>query len=474
MNVRQGPSIKQKLTSIIIITSCIAVLLACVAFILYDRVTFKHRLVTNVKTIARIIGENSTAAISFGDTTDASHLLASLKVEQDVLKACIYDSNKTVFAVYPATLDRSAFLNINSLKSDIQFHSGSIHLFQLIHDEKSNNPIGVVYIQYSLRVIDSRLKKYIQIASLFVLVAIFIVSAISLKLQHIISNPILHLATVARDVSQKKDFSIRAHRFSSDELGFLTDRFNEMLDQIQERDLALQKTYDELKQKAQELEVELWERRQAEQQLKRSLDEKEVLVREIHHRVKNNLQIISSLIYLQTKNITDPAALRLFRDGDNRVRSMALIHEELYNSKDLAHIDFAAYIKNLTNHLYHSYREENKVVHIKTDVDKISLSMDTAINCGMIINELVSNSLKHAFTKGQAGTIRISLHPTNRTKYLLIVSDDGKGIPSHIDFLNTQSLGLQLVCNLTDQINGTIELNRENGTEFRIAFMELK
>ncbi|MBN2011607.1 HAMP domain-containing protein [candidate division KSB1 bacterium] len=472
MKILSGPSIKQKLTSIIIITSCIALFFACLAFIIFDRVTFQKRLEANIDTITQIAAENSNASLLFNNKLDAIRVLESLKAEKSIEIACIYDSSKTIFATLPVSIDTTIVPKAVELKPLREYKHGYMIVQKLVYDQDKSAVLGLVYVKASMAIMNSRLKQIIYISSLFLLISIFIVSAISLQLQNIITTPILHLASVARDVSLQKDYSVRARKFSGDELGFLTDRFNEMLIQIQEREYALQNAYDELKTKTDELETELNVRRVAEQQLKNSLSEKEVLLREIHHRVKNNLQVISSLIYLQTKNITDIDALRMFRDGQNRVKSMALIHEELYNSKDLSSIDFGAYIKNLSSHLFHSYREESKTIILKSDVDDISLNIDTAINCGMIINELVSNSLKHAFHNMTRGTIHIGLHATNTHKFLMTIGDDGSGFPRHINFRNTTSLGLQLVCNLIDQLNGTIELTNNQGTEFKIVFAE--
>ena len=212
------------------------------------------------------------------------------------------------------------------------------------------------------------------------------------------------------------------------------------------------------------------ERRVAEERIRLSLKEKEVLLKEVHHRVKNNLQIISSLLNLQSKYIKDDQALEMFKESRNRIRSMTLIHEKLYRSKDLANIDVAEYIQNLSSNLFRSYNSGR--VSLKTHVDDILLGIDTAIPCGLIINELVSNSLKHAFPD-KHGEILVNLHRDDG-KFTLAVRDNGVGFPESVDFRNTDSLGLQLVCTLTDQLDGIIELNRTGGTEFKITFAEIK
>jgi two-component sensor histidine kinase len=224
----------------------------------------------------------------------------------------------------------------------------------------------------------------------------------------------------------------------------------------------------------QEREAALEEkRRQAEEQIRASLQEKEVLLKEIHHRVKNNLQIISSLLSLQSRHIKYEQALEMFKDSQNRVKSMALIHERLYHSEDLSRIDFAKYTQSLTTHLFQSYGVHSNVVKLKLNVVDVFLGIDTAIPCGLIINELVSNSLKHAFPAGREGSISIALHSDEDNQLTLMVSDTGVGFPKDVDFRNTSSLGLKLVRTLTDQLGGTIELERSGGAAFKITFAEL-
>jgi len=219
--------------------------------------------------------------------------------------------------------------------------------------------------------------------------------------------------------------------------------------------------------------------KKTEEQIKESLSEKEVLLREIHHRVKNNLQIISSLFRLQAAHIRDKHDIEIFKESQSRVRSMALIHERLYQSKDLAKIDFAEYTKKLVTHLLSSYAIYPDAITLDVSVDDVFLSIDIAIPCGLIINELVSNCLKHAFPGGAKGKIRVELHtakdlPVQNAQqgnmFTLIVSDSGVSFPEDLDFRSTETLGLELVTTLVKQLNGTIEFSRSGGTEFKITF----
>ena len=209
----------------------------------------------------------------------------------------------------------------------------------------------------------------------------------------------------------------------------------------------------------------------AEDKIKASLEEKEILLRELHHRVKNNLQIILSLINLQSNGIKNPENLEIFRESQSRVKSLAIIHEKLYRSADFANINFEEYIESLVNYLlsYYSADSIEVIINVKKD---IVLNMDTAVPCGLIINELVTNSLKHAFNSNKSGKIYITLQSDNSC-FTLIVCDNGKGLPTGVDLNNPQKLGLQLVKSLTDQLEGKIEYNRSEITEFKIQFREL-
>ena len=217
---------------------------------------------------------------------------------------------------------------------------------------------------------------------------------------------------------------------------------------------------------------DITERKNIEIQLKNSLTEKEMILKEIHHRVKNNLMIISSLLNLQSGYIEDKASQNVFKESENRARSMALIHERLYQSTDLKRIDFGDYITSLATELFHTYVSNRNLIELKINVEDILLDINTSIPLGLIVNELITNSLKHAFPNGMKGKINIDFYLKN-DHFEFTVKDDGIGFPEDIDFQNTNSLGLQIVNSLTEQIDGEIKLNIDNGTEFKITFKEL-
>jgi len=220
--------------------------------------------------------------------------------------------------------------------------------------------------------------------------------------------------------------------------------------------------------------TDITERKRAEEKIKASLKENEVLLREIHHRVKNNFQIISSLLNLQSRHINDARALEMFLESRNRVRTMALIHEKLYRSKDMARVDFSGYIESLVRHLTQIYGVGVAAVNLDMDVQDVFLDINTAIPCGLIINEVISNSLKHAFPDERKGEISIVLRSEKDGKFKLNISDNGVGLPKDLDIHNTESLGMQLITMLVDQLQGTLTLDRNQGTSFKIIFRELK
>jgi len=217
---------------------------------------------------------------------------------------------------------------------------------------------------------------------------------------------------------------------------------------------------------------DITERKSAEEQIQRDLQEKNVLLKEIHHRVKNNLQVVSSLLSLQSRKLKDLQSTLAFQISIKRIHSMALIHEILYKSQALASINFSEYIKSLSRDLIMAFSEETKKnISLNYNVKDIKLGIDTAIPTGLILNELITNSFKHAFPERQRGKINISIKRLGDKSYHLEFKDDGVGFQVNINFDNTESLGLTLIKILTSQIEGTLSMERNEGTLIKINFM---
>jgi PAS domain S-box-containing protein len=206
-----------------------------------------------------------------------------------------------------------------------------------------------------------------------------------------------------------------------------------------------------------------------EQRLRDALAEKEVLLKEIHHRVKNNLQIISSLLSFQSRHVTDPTALAAFRESQDRVRSMALFHEKLYQAKDLAHVELADYLRQMAQMLRHTYRLGGAEIGINVRGDGVYIGVDAAVPCGLIANELITNSLKYAFPAGRPGSIDVELTRDAAGGFTFVVADDGVGMPADVDPQKSPSLGLRLVVALVEQLQGTLKVERGTGTRFEVT-----
>jgi PAS domain S-box-containing protein len=210
--------------------------------------------------------------------------------------------------------------------------------------------------------------------------------------------------------------------------------------------------------------------RRLEEQLRASLQEKEVLLKEIHHRVKNNLQVISSVLSLQSGTLGEREALTALQDSQARIHSIALIHEVLYQSSNLAEVNLAEYIRRLVAELIHSYDVKPERIGLVVEADEVWLSAEKAMPCGLILNELIANCVKHAFPDGRSGTVRVTLRVEAESQVTLAVGDSGVGVRPGVDFRNAESLGLQLICLLTEQLGGTLSLESSEGTRFAIRF----
>ncbi len=198
------------------------------------------------------------------------------------------------------------------------------------------------------------------------------------------------------------------------------------------------------------------------------LRQREIMLREIHHRVKNNMQVMSSLLSLQSRVAANPETRRMLEENQNRIQSMALLHELLYQSDDLAVVDFSKYIRRMVDHLFRSYGVDNGQIRLLADLDPVGLELDDALPCGLLISEVISNCLKHGFPQGRAGEVRLLLR--RQSAITLVLSDNGVGLPAGLDWTASQSLGLRLVRALAQQLQASLDIRSQGGTEVQLIF----
>jgi len=233
---------------------------------------------------------------------------------------------------------------------------------------------------------------------------------------------------------------------------------------------ALRRQIEEMEQTNRHLQEERDAASAGRSRYEEQLRKTEVLLRDVHHRVKNNLQVVASLLGLQAEYVQDQRALDAFAESQNRVRAMALVHERMYQSSDLARIDLGAYVRDLAERMFTALGADPGIA-LDVDVESISLPMDTVIPCGLLVSELISNSIKHAFPQGRGGSVGVTLHRQD-DRIALTVADDGVGFPQGVDYRHTETLGLQLVGILAEQLGATIDLSSSDGTRFSITFRD--
>lgn len=237
-------------------------------------------------------------------------------------------------------------------------------------------------------------------------------------------------------------------------------------DRLQSTEKAVLNILEDLAQEKTRLEGAQEAIVQSERVVRQSLKEKEVLLQEVHHRVKNNLQVISSLINMQVRQIQDDTARQALEESQRRVQAIALIHEKLYQSKDYARVPFSEYAESLASSVFHATGVSPADIALAIAVEDVALPVDKAIPCGLILNELITNALKHAFPEGRKGSIRVELRNELGKRLRIVVSDDGVGLPAGLDTHTATSLGLNLVRMLTKQVGGTLEVDIGGRTSF--------
>jgi two-component sensor histidine kinase len=365
-------------------------------------------------------------------------------------------------------------------------HSHSLE-FPLTFEGKQ---VGTFYLGFSLGELKARVTQTQAVGFLISCFIFALGTIVVFGLSALITKPLEQMVSIAEEIT-RGNLERRTHISSGDEIGRLSTTFDTMVESIERQTKKLQQEIEErkkiekelenhklhleetiaarteeLKRAVKRLEYEIKERREKENQLKISLREKEILLKEIHHRVKNNLQIISSLFNLQLSQIKEPLTQKIIKESQTRIKTMALVHENLYQVGDLSNINFSHYLERLVRYLFSSFQVDSHRISFNLAIEEIPLEVNAAITCGLIVNELVVNCLKHAFPSGQSGEVKLRFWQEGN-KFHLSVRDNGVGFSPNE---KKKSLGLQLVETLTHQLNGTLEICKTEGTEVKIIF----
>ena len=326
----------------------------------------------------------------------------------------------------------------------------ALHYREAFYNE--DHLVGWIHVGSSMDHYQRSVEQVYSLTGMVALSVIVLSAVVSLFLARQITRPIRTLQTYAQSVSAGAS-NARVKISSNDEIQDLADSINTMVDNLQNSQHKLKESMEE----------------------KQAMREQEILLREIHHRVKNNMQILTSLLRLQTRRADSEQLRTVLMESEARIRSMGLLHEKLYQSDSVSEIDIAGYFKTLTSELVRMKTPQGEKREIRLVVRGIKLGLDTALPCGLIVTELVSNSLKYAFPNpGSQGVILICLSQTQEGEYALTVWDNGVGIPEDYKERQSDSLGSRLVAMLTDQLNGTLDVNGDRGTRTAIKFKEIQ
>jgi len=490
MNTFSNLPIKWKIICMLLLVSIFTLILAGSIFVINDLRMFKANMIRNLEVLAEAVGKNNLAALRFEDADAALQILSSLEAEPQVIYAALYTSDgKKLVHYQPTKIKQSNYILPESSGLISELFNENVEIRRPVFLKKE--AIGEIFIKAELSEYRALLSTYTLIVLTIFITAIGLSLLISIKLQSILSKPILDLAQTTKKLSEEHNYSIRVEHKSQDEIGTLFTGFNTMLSEIEKRDMELanhkihlekmvetrtkelSETNEELSNSNKNLNQEIKDRKKIEANLKNSLDEKEILLGEIHHRVKNNLQIISSLLRLQSNHTPSSSAKEIFQECSQRIETMAKLYEKIYSSRDLSEIELEEYLKDLVNGLLMAYGVKNGLVSTTVITNSVSIDIDTIVPCSLIIQELISNSLKYAFPNEQKGKLEISIRKPdlNEDHIEMMVSDNGVGFPEDWDFSVTKSLGLQLVKRLSEeQLKGNVSIDRENGTSFKITF----
>ena len=469
----QFPKIRTKLVSVI--TLLIGAISLFIFFYFPARLENQAIRATAAKaqSITEMTAFSVSPALYFEDRKDAEEILEGAGQSRDLAYIIVVDGSGNVFADFNRSeADQARFAQVEDDASD-----GDIYrtMAPILHNDVE---IGKLYSGLSLRELRAEVDRSRR-ATGSVSLIIFIVGMIAVfGISTIVTGPLRHMVGTVEEIT-KGDLTHRATVFSDDEVGHLAKAFNLMVDNLEFAYGELEDVNRSLEKRVEErtkaLQQEIVERKRMEEEIKASLSEKEVLLREIHHRVKNNLQIVSSLLDLSSMQADSQGAIGLLADARARIYTMALIHSQLYQSEQLDRIEVGKHIRELVSYLSALYTTRRGLITAVVEPSDVYLSVVQAIPCALALSEVISNAFKHAFKEGERGRIDISVQRSGDDAVLLCVRDDGVGMPQELDIDTTSSLGLKLVRNLVqDQLKGKLQIKRGVGTEVVMEFRMLE
>jgi len=514
--------IRRKFLLIITSITLFTVVLTFTGHMIYDRKMFRQEAKRELATMADVIGHNCVASLVFDYPADARVTLSALKGHESIEAGWVLRINGDVHAEYTRDDIRKPMAPPQLKTGDASFEGG--HLVCNIPILFEGVLIGSVCLQSDLGAMHSILEKQFSIALIVLLVSLFFALLLSSRLQRLITEPIIKLAALTNSISKKRDYSKRGLKQGNDEVGSLIDAFNEMLEQIEMQNASLALSKKEAEASAEEarlfasatsqanlklgneikvrleieaelkehreqlekavrertaelrntniqLESEISERKSAEKKIKASLDEKSVLLSEIHHRVRNNLQVISSLLDMTRRRSLSDEARGILAEARSRIFAMALIHSQLYESENFNRIDMDSHLHSLLVNIHQIYGSLKKGISPVIECSDVYLSVAQAIPCALVFNEAISNVYKHAYKEDESGTCYISMKKSDDNRVFARVRDEGVGIPESVDVDKIETLGLKLLRNLVlHQLKGKFRIEQNGGTDLFFEF----
>ncbi len=479
MNWFRNLPLRNKMVVLVLGITAITLLLSGGLWIYFDLEDFKKDRMQHWSILAGTVGRNARVAVMFGDQKSAEGILSSLKRDPQILSAALFDSEGREIAHY---IQEQAGNYRPPTSRDLGSHLFPDHVEILEPITMKTDQVGTIYLHSSLAEIGQRLVNNVFILTVIWAATLGVAFLLIWKIQALVTQPILTLAETVMQLSRKPDYAVRVPYESDDEIGVLCRGFNTMIRQLEIREKELTEYRDHLEDQVQQrtadlrktnvqLVHEINERQRTENRLQVSLKEKEILLKEINHRTKNNMQILSSLLWLQSQDIQDPDVAEKFRECTQRIRAMALVHEKIFNAPDLTGIEFGDYLQSLFQEQLHSFGITADRISFHPETDHLVLALNPGMYLGLIINELISNSLKHAFPDHRNGEIRLSLKLAEDNCFELIYTDDGIGLPEHFEHNRSRTLGFRLIQQLVEhQLNGELIFQSRNPLVIIIRF----